>query len=96
MLAGKPNSDTFPITSLKFTARDPFNPTSEIPIELSNDELQTALQYNLTAGNTDLCDWIYGLQEISHGRKQGEGWKVSIGAGSQDLIYKVRMYDVIA
>jgi len=40
--------------------------------------------------------WVTGLQERVHGRKHGrngvgegvEGWRVSIGSGSQDLIYK--------
>ena len=33
---------------------------------------------------------MYGLQEHSHGRKRSEGWRVTIGTGAQDLIYKVR------
>lgn len=89
LLAGKPNSSTFPITSLQFTARDPADPTSEIAIELSPEELSVALQYSLTPGLTSLCEWFYGLQEISHGRKKSDEWKLSIGAGSQDFIYKV-------
>ncbi len=89
LLAGKPHSSTFPITSLNFTVRDPANPQSEIPIELSQEELEVGLQYSPTVGLPALVDWAYGLQEIMHGRKVGEGWKISIGNGSQDLIYKV-------
>lgn len=62
---------------------------SEIPIELSSQELQVALQYSLTSGLPSLCDWLYGLQEVSHTRKQTDDWKLSVGAGSQDLINKV-------
>lgn len=33
------------------------------------------------------------LQEKEHGRKkQGEGWRLSVTAGSQDAIYKVSFY----
>ncbi|KAH9942752.1 PLP-dependent transferase [Amylocystis lapponica] len=89
LLAGKPNAATFPITSLQFTARNPNAPDADdIKIELTDDELATGLQYSLTSGLPDLCEWVYALQEFSHGRKKGEGWRVSIGAGSQDLIYK--------
>lgn len=49
------------------------------------------LQYGDTAGIKPLREWLYGLQEFSHGRKEGEGWSVSVGSGSQDLIYKVRI-----
>jgi len=38
-----------------------------------------------------LQNWMYGLQALSHGRKKGEGWAINIGAGSQDLLYKVRL-----
>jgi tryptophan aminotransferase len=88
-LAGKPNSSTFPFTSLSFTTRDPTDPSKEIPLNLTDDELAVALQYGPTPGFDGLITWVYGLQEAAHGRKKGEGWNVSIGAGSQDLLYKV-------
>ena len=47
MLAGKPNSSTFPITSLQFTVRDPNLPSEsdgEIKVELSPEEVAAALQ----------------------------------------------------
>lgn len=87
-LAGKPNPATFPITSLQFMARDPTNADSPIKIELTPLELQTALQYNLTAGIYGLRDWLTGLQEEVHGRKPDDTWTLCVGAGSQDLIYK--------
>ncbi|KAI0790026.1 PLP-dependent transferase [Abortiporus biennis] len=87
-LAGKPNPEMFPLTSLSFTARDPQYPSKEIPIDLTPEELKVALQYNYTDGVPALRDWIHELQEHVHKRKKDESWKVSIGAGSQDLIYK--------
>jgi hypothetical protein len=88
-LAGKPNSSTFPFTSLSFSTRDPTDPSKEVYIGLTNDELAVGLQYGPTAGFEGLIAWVYGLQEAAHGRKKGEGWNASIGAGSQDLLYKV-------
>ena len=37
-----------------------------------------------------------GLQERSHGRKSGEGWRLTIGNGSQDLIFKVKRSQILA
>jgi len=88
LLVGKPNTASFPITSLSFTAQDPNDPAKDIPIQLTPEELELGLQYSATAGIPQLVDWLYELQEVVHGRKQGEGWKLSVGNGSQDLIYK--------
>ncbi len=88
LLAGKPNADTFPITSLQFTLRDPLT-NEEVPVSLSEDELARSLQYSGSKGVPDLLDWLIGLQEFSHGRKRGEGWDLAFGTGSSDLIYKV-------
>ncbi|TFK36666.1 PLP-dependent transferase [Crucibulum laeve] len=88
LLAGKPNPTTFPFTSLSFTSRSPTNPDQETTLTVDGEALAQGLQYGDTAGLKGLRDWIYSLQEREHGRKQGEGWCVSVGAGSQDLIYK--------
>lgn len=88
MLAGKPNASTFPFTSIQLTARSPMDPTKEEVLTLGPKELETALQYGPTAGTHSLLEWIWGLQEFSHGRKPGEGWRPSVGSGSQDVIYK--------
>lgn len=90
MLSGKPNDSTFPFTSLSMTTRSPFDPSKEMPINLTGEDLAFGLQYGPTAANPGLVNWIHGLQEKVHGRKQGEGWRSTIGGGSQDLIYKVR------
>ncbi|EPT01700.1 hypothetical protein FOMPIDRAFT_1036169 [Fomitopsis schrenkii] len=88
LLAGKPNSETFPITSMKFNIRDPVSPNDEVPIQLTDEELHIGLQYTFTNGLPALREWIIGLQERLHGRHKGEGWNVTIGAGSQDMIFK--------
>lgn len=91
LLAGKPNATTFPFTSIKLTARSPTDPSREIETEVNGKALAEGLQYGPTAGLPSLCEWVYELQEREHGRKKGEGWRVSIGAGSQDVIYKAVM-----
>ncbi|KAH9949122.1 PLP-dependent transferase [Amylocystis lapponica] len=91
LLAGKPNADTFPLTAITLTSRAPDDPTRELTTEVSGRALADGLQYGPTAGLPALCEWVYGLQEREHGRRRGEGWRVSIGAGSQDVIYKAVM-----
>ncbi|KAJ3514474.1 hypothetical protein NLJ89_g2365 [Agrocybe chaxingu] len=78
----------FPFTSLSFTTRSPTSPDQETTITLEDAELQVALQYSETDGLKPLVDWLYGLQELNHDRKTGEGWRITPGCGSQDLIYK--------
>ena len=89
LLAGKPNSATFPLTSVAIKARSPADPSAETTAELTGAALAEGLQYGPTAGLPGLIGWIYGLQEREHGRKQGEGWRVSVGSGSQDVLHKV-------
>ena len=88
LLAGKPNADTYPITSLQFTLRDPVT-DQEVPIALPEQELARGLQYSGSAGIPEFIDWLFGLQEACHGRKRGEGWDLCFGTGSSDLLYKV-------
>ncbi|KAF5359770.1 hypothetical protein D9756_003589 [Leucocoprinus leucothites] len=80
----------FPLTSLSFSARSPYSssPTDDVTYSLTRDELALGLQYTDTVGIKPLRDWLYGLQDVNHGRKQGEGWSVVVGNGSQDLVYK--------
>ena len=72
-------------------ARSPLNPQDEVKLTIDGDKLAQGLQYGDTAGLKCLLDWIQGLQEFNHGRERNEGWRISIGSGSQDLIYKVRL-----
>jgi tryptophan aminotransferase len=73
---------------LQLTARSP-DWTTEETLKIEGADLHEALQYTATAGIPRLLEWMTGLQEIAHGRKKGEGWRVSLGSGSQDAIYKV-------
>ena len=91
LLAGKPNAATFPFTSMQFTARSPTDPNQELSLSLDEADLQQGLQYGDTAGLKKLRDWFAGLQALNHGRKEDEGWRISVGSGSQDLLYKVLM-----
>lgn len=90
MLAGKPNPSTFPFTSLSLTVRSP-NPSvdkSETVLDIRGAELAAGLQYGLTSGMPALVEWVTQLVSEVHGRDSGEGWRVSLGSGSQDLLYK--------
>jgi tryptophan aminotransferase len=89
LLAGKPNAATFPFESLTFKARSPINPDEVLELTVPDEDLKQGLQYSDTAGMKPLLDWLFGLQEYFHGRKREEGWRISVGSGSQDLIYKV-------
>ncbi|KAF9260113.1 PLP-dependent transferase [Marasmius fiardii PR-910] len=100
LLAGKPNASTFPFTSLSFTARCPspdpalLGPSggprdTDVHVNITPEDLALGLQYSDTAGVPALLEWLQGLQEKMHGRQaNGEGWRISVGSGSQDLIFK--------
>ncbi|KAF7326032.1 PLP-dependent transferase [Mycena kentingensis (nom. inval.)] len=93
LLAGKPNPASFPFTSLSFTARSPpaegqTSGEEEQEISLKNQDLAAALQYGPTNGMPGLVDWFYELQRVVHGRERSEGWALSVGSGSQDLVSK--------
>ncbi|CCM06418.1 uncharacterized protein FIBRA_08679 [Fibroporia radiculosa] len=95
LLAGKPNATTFPLTSIRLTSSSPADPSRQIENEISGKALAEGLQYGPTAGIPSLCEWIYGLQQREHGRQKDEGWRVSIGSGSQDLIYKASVDEAV-
>jgi hypothetical protein len=52
--------------------------------------LSMGLQYAPTSGIPPIVEWLSEFQEQEHGRTRQEGWRVSVTAGSQDAIYKVR------
>jgi tryptophan aminotransferase len=91
---GKPNPETFPITSISFTARTPNadGTDSECELMLKHQDLEEALQYGPTAGLPGLRKWLLGLQERVHERAPGEDWTLTCGAGGQDLLYKVDIF----
>ena len=92
MLAGKPHPDTFPFEYIELGVRSPGtndpNNGSITKLSIRDEELHTALQYGTTPGITELRDWIVNLTKKVHERDPSEGWRVSIGPGSQDLLYK--------
>lgn len=57
---------------------------------VESDALNEGLQYGPTAGLGGLVEWLEALQEAKHHRVRDGSWRVSVGSGSQDLIYKVR------
>ncbi len=60
---------------------------------MSQAALAQGLQYGETGGIPELRAWIDELQVRVHGRRQGEGWRTTVGSGSQDLICKVSTCD---
>ena len=92
LLAGKPNTATFPITSISVNLKSPLNPSEEETVTIggpgSSADLNEALQYSLTDGHPDLNNWLSDFQAFVHKRPRDGSWKLTIGAGSQDLIYK--------
>ncbi|KAI3602371.1 hypothetical protein WG66_011330 [Moniliophthora roreri] len=89
LLAGKPNTSTFPFLSFSFTAKDPHQVGEEVSADITGRLLSTGLQYGTTPGVHELITWFEGLQERVHGRKAtGEGWRISIGCGSRELVSK--------
>ena len=92
LLAGKPNAQTFPFRSFSFTAKSPVEDDQDVTLTLDQGDLAEGLQYSATAGLPRLLDWLKGLQEHQHGRRKDEGWDITVGSGSQDLIYKVNSF----
>lgn len=86
MLVGKPHPSTFPFQHITLGVRSPDGETTEL--SLQQGELASALQYGPTAGSPELVQWTSVLMQTVHSRRQNEGWRVSLGAGSQDLLYK--------
>jgi tryptophan aminotransferase len=89
MLAGKPNPSTFPFEHITLGVRSPVN--GELKnLTLEDEELSAALQYGMTAGHSELVSWMTEMMQTVHKRENSkeEGWRVSLGAGSQDLLYK--------
>lgn len=86
LLAGKPASETFPITALDITVRGVDG--SDEHIKLDGAPLETGLQYGMTPGAPGLVQWLEALQTISHNRLKDDTWSLAVGSGSQDLITK--------
>jgi len=89
LLAGKPNAALFPFTSVQFTIPCAGG-SEETLLTVDDDLLSLGLQYAPTSGIQPMVEWLTEFQAQEHGRGKGEGWRVSVTAGSQDAIYKVR------
>jgi DNA-binding transcriptional MocR family regulator len=89
LLAGKPNDAMFPFTSVQFTVSRPDN-SEQMLLKVDDDLLSMGLQYAPTSGIPPMIEWLTEFQGQEHGRRRQEGWRISVTAGSQDAIYKVR------
>ncbi|KAK4702508.1 tryptophan aminotransferase, partial [Phenoliferia sp. Uapishka_3] len=87
-LAGKPNPTTFPFSSIAVTLKSVIEGETPVTLNIESDALNEALQYGPTAGLKGLVEWLEVLQETKHDRKRDGSWRLSVGSGSQDLIYK--------
>lgn len=93
LLAGKPNAALFPFTSVQFTAPSCAvggSASEQTLFKVDDDVLAMGLQYAPTSGIPPMVEWLTEFQEQEHARRRSEGWRVSVTAGSQDAIYKVR------
>ena len=90
LLAGKPNGAMFPFTGIQFTVPC-LDSSEQMLLKVDDDLLSTGLQYAPTSGIPSMVEWLTDFQEQEHGRRRQEGWRISVTAGSQDAIYKVRL-----
>ncbi|KAJ3049550.1 hypothetical protein HK097_009467 [Rhizophlyctis rosea] len=78
---GNPNPGTFPYRSMTFTLQ-----TGEV-IEVSEADMQKALQYSPTNGLPDFVAWLKSLQITEH-KPPYENFELCVGNGSQDVLTK--------
>lgn len=90
MLAGKPNPTTFPFSSIDVKIKPAFPGGKTETLTIDEDALTDGLQYGPTSGLSGLVNWLNELQTKVHKRENDQSWRLTIGSGSQDLIYKVR------
>lgn len=88
MLAGKPNPTTFPFTSLSVDILSPEG-GEDTQITLTEAELHAALQYGITRGMPALVELLTDLQKHLHGGEDDGTWRLSIGPGTQDYLFKM-------
>lgn len=68
--------------------RSPVPPFTESTITIDGHRIDEALQYGQTSGHPDLVEFLTRMQTEFHGRRKDHSWRLSVGAGSQDLLYK--------
>ncbi|KAJ7676697.1 pyridoxal phosphate-dependent transferase [Mycena polygramma] len=93
--AGNPHPSTFPFDSVTLKLKPtlagmpaPTDGADMFTITLENNEVNEAFQYGETEGMGRLITWIEEFQTHVHKRVLDKSWSVTIGAGSQDLMYK--------
>jgi tryptophan aminotransferase len=57
-------------------------------LTINGKDLEIGLQYSATAGLPRLVKWIEALQSRVHQRSDSDGWRVTMGSGSQDSLSK--------
>jgi tryptophan aminotransferase len=98
LLAGKPNTATFPFSNIALTLK-PVGEQEATTLSISGQDLEVGLQYGQTWGLPRLVEWLVQWQSRFHGRAiirnqteyKQDGrypWRLSIGNGSQDLLTK--------
>ncbi|KAJ6583625.1 pyridoxal phosphate-dependent transferase [Mycena vulgaris] len=100
LLAGRPNPSTFPFESITMKLKPmlagmpaPTGEDDSFTLTLEGDVLNEAFQYGGTAGVPRFLDWLEAFQTHVHKRVQDGTWTVSVGSGSQDLMYKASLID---
>ena len=70
LLAARPNTSTFSITSISFNLTSPFNPSEEEIVTIggprSSANLHQALQYSSIDGHSELNNWLSDFQAYVH------------------------------
>lgn len=70
------------------TVKSPVPPFEETTLKIEDRSLSTALQYGPIIGQDALVEKLFELQHHLHGRKRDPSWRISVGAGGQDILYK--------
>lgn len=83
LLAGKPNAETFPFSSISVTLKPVVPGDPEETLVVESAALTEGLQYGPTAGLGGVVDWLEELQQHRHNRTRDGSWRVSVGSGSQ-------------
>jgi tryptophan aminotransferase len=91
VLTGNPNPTVFPLAGVTITAREPgiLGDAPLTTLEITPEHVAVGLQYGAVAGWQPFIDWLAELQYRQHGRSIKEGWRLTVGLGSNDMIYKV-------
>lgn len=101
--AGRPNPATFPFAAITLDLKPPLGHDATDPssakfpekIVIDGEDLDVALQYGPSAGLHKLVDLLNDLQSRVHKREKSD-FSVTVGNGSQDMMYKVRLAQTLA